>query len=577
MGTDDLQVQLAAAALAIALTALAIAIVQLLGQLFATADGYRRCQPSVMGAWAKHTRLRWKWSQMRFETLFTIPEIFLWPCNPSVDTASGQRKINGDINWIGELPGVTEQPYLANVGCLESKLVNPSPKNGVHQELACWLPFLSSIRSNESDLHQQKSYEESIQYHSHRRPACRFVRNSWDFMAPELLRPLAVTNIGDIAVIVQRLGMRWLAFRPEDGEMRAEGDGHIIYSTLVRSIGPILHYASENLNYESANRYTRTGGKKLSNGGFNGLLAAEHRFINTAEADMLRFGIMPCHDLMNGKQFALGTIDEVCTTLDSLDLSGSASKKVRDNRQLDPTSTFGFSDLISMAAPMFRLKGSVNIRLPVPTEHCVGLTSHIEGFVVFRQRLGEYVDGTLAVSPQILWVLQTYDAFKAKESRHWEHLDTELFAEDFSLFPFLDEVHKAWDQTTTYFEEIRDSHGFSYHRLVAAHMKYAVHYWHEAHGRIRDGAGREHHGLCDWLAEGMHLYWDYLPQIARDLRAYGKHHLPEVLIIEAWITLMFRAFCWSRCHYFCLATERYPDSKRLPSRYWNSKLPVYLG
>jgi L-asparagine transporter-like permease len=39
----------ATAALAIAISALVIAVGQFLSQLFSTADGYRRCQPSVIG------------------------------------------------------------------------------------------------------------------------------------------------------------------------------------------------------------------------------------------------------------------------------------------------------------------------------------------------------------------------------------------------------------------------------------------------------------------------------------------------------------------------------------------------
>lgn len=44
---------LSIAALAVALVALIVALGQLIGQYFATADGYRRCQSSVMGPWAK--------------------------------------------------------------------------------------------------------------------------------------------------------------------------------------------------------------------------------------------------------------------------------------------------------------------------------------------------------------------------------------------------------------------------------------------------------------------------------------------------------------------------------------------
>ncbi|KAI4188888.1 MAG: hypothetical protein L6R41_001859 [Letrouitia leprolyta] len=573
MGTDEVQVQLGAAALAIALTALAIAVAQLLGQLFATADGYRRCQPSVMGTWAKHTKLRWRWSQMRFETLFTTPEIFLCPFDPSVNPMSEKFGTNWDVNWIGDLPGTAdlsrtaERPYFARIACLDSKLVDSDFESGSGQELACWLPFLHSVRKNERQIQTSGSDEQSAAYHTHRRSACCSIQRSWDFMAPELLRPLAITNIGDIAIIVQKLGMKWQAFRPEDGEMRAEGNGHIIYSTLVRSIGPILHYAHEDIHMRRT--YIRAGVMAPLSDGRDGSALTELQYVQTAEVDMMRFGLMPCHELMWCERLAMGTIDEVYATLDITDSSGSASKKVRDNRQLDPTSTFGFSDLISMAAPILIVKGTTKFRLPVPTEHCIGLTCHREGFVVFRQRLGEYVrDQNHRVSSQVLWVLQSYDALEAKVSSYWEDDNR---GELEVVYDGVDEIHAAWDQTTTYFEKLM-ADGPSYHYLVAAHMKHAVNYWHEAHERIRSGIAREHHGLCDWLAEGMHIYWDYLPLIAGELSFY-----PEEIIYEAWITLIFRAFCWSRCHYFCRPQERFPDSTRLPSRYWNSKLPVYLG
>jgi hypothetical protein len=83
------EANLAVAALAIALVALFTAFGQLLQQYFATADGYRRCQKSVMGEYARKTRLRWRWREFRFETLYTIPEIFM----------AG----DGAPSWIGQV------------------------------------------------------------------------------------------------------------------------------------------------------------------------------------------------------------------------------------------------------------------------------------------------------------------------------------------------------------------------------------------------------------------------------------------------------------------------------------------
>ncbi|KAI4284975.1 MAG: hypothetical protein L6R38_001043 [Xanthoria sp. 2 TBL-2021] len=567
---------IASAALAVALSALAIAITQLLGQMFATADGYRRCQPSVMGAWAQYTRLRWKWSEMRFETLFTTPEIFLLAYKTDIEATSRTVIQQEELKWVGTFPGATEYPYsgvphrsyFGTIDGLEPKLVDHNLGTGSYHETACWLPFLHSIRENESQLHRSQVYQTATQYHTPRRPACRSIQKSWDFMAPELVRPLAVTYVGDIAIIVQRLGMTWQTFRPEEGEMRAEGNGHIIYSTLVRSIGPILHYAQGHMRGVPHDKYGRNA---------NGTVPTEFLLIPTGEADMMRFGILPCYeDLMKCKQYAMGTFHEVRATLDLLDPTGSASKKVRDNRQFETTATFGFPDLISMAAPMLRQEGSTKIRLPVPTEHCCGLTSLKEGFVIFRERLGDYASSEQSEpSHQVSWVLESYDSLKSGYPC-WENgFKTDFWVDTDCLF--LDQVSHMWWQTTIYFQQLEDSSKVQirYVDLVACHIKHAVNFWHEAHGRIQRFEGRDHHGLRDWLAEGMHMYWDYLPKIVSEMSV--KSDASESLIREAWIMLLFRAFCWSRCHYMCPPEERFPDSTRLRSRYWNSKLPVYLG
>ena len=57
----DNEVTIASAALAIAIAALLIALGQLIQQLFGTADGYRRCQSSVIGGWSTLARRRFRW------------------------------------------------------------------------------------------------------------------------------------------------------------------------------------------------------------------------------------------------------------------------------------------------------------------------------------------------------------------------------------------------------------------------------------------------------------------------------------------------------------------------------------
>jgi len=73
----DESTRLSTVAIVVALLALFIALGQLLQQYFGTADGYRRCKDSVIGPWGKFTWLHWLLKEVRFETVYTTPEIVL--------------------------------------------------------------------------------------------------------------------------------------------------------------------------------------------------------------------------------------------------------------------------------------------------------------------------------------------------------------------------------------------------------------------------------------------------------------------------------------------------------------------
>ena len=89
---------------------------------------------------------------------------------------------------------------------------------------------------------------------------------------------------------------------------------------------------------------------------------------------MLGFGILPGCEELDLPDYHIGSIEDVYLTLNQLDPTCKASQKVRDVRGIVPTSTFGFSDIIPMAAPMLRLRGSILTRIPIPAEYCVCLT-----------------------------------------------------------------------------------------------------------------------------------------------------------------------------------------------------------
>lgn len=561
---------IALAAIVIALCAMLISSGQLLGQYFATAEGYRRCQPSVMGLWAKRTRLRWRWRQFRFETLFTVPEIFITEFHIDQNQQRSMEAISTD-DKIEHISGSPQS-------CTSSMIVSPYREER-SIESVCWLAFLASLHRNEWELQRYGCYSQDSPYSKRSvqqrfvGPAVRFREVSWDFMPPDIVRPLAVTTVSDIARMVRRLGMSWEVFKPEEGTMRAEGNGHGISSTFARSIGLILQY----IRIQGSVTYSP---ELLSS--FVRELSKAELYIPTREADMMGFGILPGYDRLRIPSFKIGTSDEVFATMDILDSTREASRKLRDIRNLlvgkwDAHCTYGFSDIISLAAPMIRRRHSTITRVPTPAEYCSSLLSHKEGFVVFHNRLKEYIrKGSNETSlKQAHWVLKQYEHLKVRYSEWENEARTHEQVNDCNL-KFLGEVHGLWDKATDYFVQLHETNQLHFYDLMATHISHAVNYWGDAWEQLRQGKARDNYGLRALEAEGTHMYFDYLPRIVADMREKGFDG-PEELVHEAWFTLMFRAFCWWRCHSLHPGEDQSHKGVTLHSRYWDSKLPVYIG
>jgi hypothetical protein len=65
---------------------------------------------------------------------------------------------------------------------------------------------------------------------------------SWDFMPVEIVRPFASTTIGCLISIVHRMGLTWIDFRPDEGVIRATGNGRSISASRIRGLGLVVEY-----------------------------------------------------------------------------------------------------------------------------------------------------------------------------------------------------------------------------------------------------------------------------------------------------------------------------------------------
>ncbi len=345
----------------------------------------------------------------------------------------------------------------------------------------------------------------------------------------------------DIVSIVRRMGMRWTVFKPGEGVMSATGKNRVLYSTFEPSLGTVLHYAT-------------TGNATMYSEPLSAKLCLADIFIPTSQAAMLAFGILPgCKDL-NLPDYRISSTNDIYTTLNHLDPTCNASQKVRDVRGICPDSAYGFSDLIPMAAPMLRLRGSTIIRIPIPTQYCIGLTCNTPGFIVFRARLSAFIDEQKhPVSEQLTGLAAKYPKWEDEvlANKHANCRELE----------FLEAVHDCWDWTTVYFCDFENRQGqcLRYVDLMIAHIRHAVNYWNHAWENIREGRARQHYGQRDWVAEGAHCYWDYLLEIAEELS--GECGVDKKVVVEAWIIMMFRAMCWWRCHWVMDFTLRASKNK----------------
>ncbi len=231
---------------------------------------------------------------------------------------------------------------------------------------------------------------------------------------------------------------------------------------------------------------------------------------------------------------------------------------------------------------MIRYRRSSIVRVPSPSEYVVGLTQQEEGFVVFHRRLQDLISERDAkgesVTPQTRFILQQYEELKAKYGAQWEDQHTCNKEINNRSVVFLDDLHQRHDKAVQYLWDLKaqgadgKDQGFRYTDLMYSHIRHAVNYFPDALTRINadPSTARDHFGMrvAGWITEGAHIYFDNIEKIVEDMREKGFDD-PNV-VEAAWLTMMWKAFLWHRCHYMV-------DGPRVPSSNWGSRLPVYIG
>lgn len=68
---------------------------------------------------------------------------------------------------------------------------------------------------------------------------------TWDFIPPEVVRPLAMARFGALVVLAVRLGMDWQVLDPDAKTMRAAGNSFSLHAVRIRGMGLLVHFSKD--------------------------------------------------------------------------------------------------------------------------------------------------------------------------------------------------------------------------------------------------------------------------------------------------------------------------------------------
>ncbi|KIW19212.1 hypothetical protein PV08_03506 [Exophiala spinifera] len=544
-------------ALVVSLVALCVALLQVLQQYTATADGFRRCHSSVMGNWAALTQRRFRLSELRFETVFAVPVIFLrdddsvplvWFRNRPVIDIEGTDASVRSTSMSDAVARHKPHRLSGSLGFSARKfpkLFNDNKCDAVliDNDLVSWVRLLDKLQAVEFQLGQISSGFKPIL-----RPAIQVSYRSWDFVPPDVMKPYAVSTLGDIAILVQRLGMSWKDFNPGEGVLRAEGNHSQVTSTMVRSLGILLSFSTENyhIDYHESRK---------------------NIFVPSWKASMLGFGLMPRDDAFDisgdfGRHplqaFPVGqaaTFDYHLRLYCGMGGSRSATSKDWSPRDFSVASEF-----IALVSPVLRIRRTRMTRLLRPAPN-IGkdVYSSQSCMAFFRKKL--YGSGLQSGNFRHLEAI----CKRCDEIVEHPKWDVEWNAPggldyngaDLGL---LDCIHDACDWASY---ELREANveDRPFDLLLQSHI-FALFVL------------KEEELDSHWSTDPIFLMEFYfekaLPNVVRRLVALTVGYTREV-ITGLWLLLVFRGLCWYNLHHFKFKFAPVDE------QYFGSNQQIYIG
>ena len=633
----DTQDRTSVIALCIALLALVVASGQLLSQIFTTADGYRRCQSSVIGQWSRLTHLKWRWSEFRFETKFSTPTFNILPVPwqaadvdklPFIIATRDQAAPGGTSvgkrlqSKASMLRGSSLRTRLFLTGDRQSlahsfvrlrdeqdSFDGPSDHE-LGTDSAGWLKMLTSLqacqlkslidpKNIQQVLFPTTAYLQERDEDSYRRlvfsletpayqlyrsttalPAISIVERSWDFIPPGITRPLAQTNVGSLIVLAHRLGMQWRDIDPAEGKLRAEGNGHSITSSIVRGYGTIVQYS-----------YDRSLAGPMIEGKRPDSITST---IPTVEADKMLCGIIPGCRLLGIDDLPAASLNEDSELFHQALASFGIDEGVRNQLiHAHSSEESVIWEIFGMVCPFMPVATSTNVHIVHPcraTRYGTTLRWR-EGRVVHRYRLAKYLEQHPTESSEALTrVLEHLDALFKNWYRAMQYYDGEnILTDDGSWerkYLFLSTLFKIFKTAS---ESLRDfwTDGNEHHEqgqernwyalLIGAYFTANVDSSKAAKESEapREPADIVHGPKSSWMMERTHIHVDRVDLVISLMKQEGYSDASRVRDAFWWMVL--RAICWELSVVFVQDDQqRTVPLSKVPAQFYYSQTPVYI-
>ena len=425
-------------------------------------------------------------------------------------------------------------------------------------EIASWILLLASVsRSTDESLTRLSRQIKTVE-HILIVASLKSVERSWDFMPPDVSRPMALTTIHCISVIAVRLGMAWTDVRPTEGVMTAEGNGFTLTSSLVRGVGLVLSFASEGHPLHAGSLSKRPNLPSE---------ASVYRLVPTLYADRLAFGIITTET--RWKNCPFGSRSEILQTLYEIDRTGTLLNKLLDFQQTLGDRFPGLSDLICMTCVPIRIRESTMMCIPQPVRDALGTINSVSGSVTFQRCLQEWVtlQGAYASqqSKQILGLL-------SKLANKWYNRRTHNREEP--AVEYLDAIHDILDNMREWldaFRQISEDNDDLYHITIMAHFDVAVGFAQRGRENPHEAQQNARRVARSYASEMRNFFRDDFAEFVNLFRDFDS--MSRETVIDIWLTLVCRGICWARLHWMLMGST----FSAIPSRYYNSQLPVYIG